>query len=380
MQSALREEYLVKRRVTLVCAALNLLLAVTKLIAGVLGHSQALVADGIHSLSDLASDFVVLAAAKIASTEADEDHPYGHARFETVATIVLGVLLLLAAAGVVIDAVERIANPEQLLEPGYLALSAALVSILVNEWMYRYSLRAAKEVTSDLMRANAWHHRSDALSSVIAFAGIAGTMAGFPMLDALGAIGVALLIAKIGWSLAWTAIKELVDTGVDPDRLRAIADTITAVEGVESFHELRTRRMGQQVLIEAHVLVDSEMTVSEGHMIADRVEDKLLSEHEEIRQALIHVDPEDDELEQPGALLPGRDAMMERLRRLWEPAGFSDRVERINLHYLGGKINVEIVLPLDLARDLDDARAIAGRLEQTTKTLDVVGRVNVLFK
>ena len=182
--SQLHEDYLVKRRVTIVCALLNLFLSVVKVVIGVIGQSQALVADGIHSLSDLASDAMVLVAVRFGSQEADDEHPYGHARFETVATIGLGVLLLLVAVGIASDAVERIANPNTLLQPGYLALGGAIISILTKEWMYWYNIRVAKQLNSNLMRANAWHHRSDALSSIIVLIGIAGTMAGFAYLDA----------------------------------------------------------------------------------------------------------------------------------------------------------------------------------------------------
>jgi cation diffusion facilitator family transporter len=196
MESVHQEAYRVKRRVTWVCAALNLLLAGLKLLLGVVGQSQALVADGIHSLSDLASDAMVLVVIRIASEEADEEHPYGHARFETVATLILGLLLLSVSAGIVLDAADRIVNPELLSRPGFLALAGAGASIVVKEWMFWYNMKAARQLDSGLLRANAWHHRSDAISSVIVLIGIAGAMAGYPVLDAIGAIGVSLLIEE----------------------------------------------------------------------------------------------------------------------------------------------------------------------------------------
>lgn len=365
---------------TLVCGALNLVLAGLKLALGVVGQSQALVADGIHSLSDLASDAMVLVAIRFASDEADEEHPYGHARFETVATVILGVLLLLVAAGIAVDAFSRISEPERLSHPGFLALSGAAVSIAVNEWMFWYSMQAARKLKSELMRANAWHHRSDAISSVVVLIGVAGSMAGFPVLDALGAIGVALLIGKIGWGLAWEGIQELVDTGATTEQLEAITSAIRDVDGVEAFHELRTRRMGQSLLVEVHVLVGSQVTVSEGHMVAERVRAHLLRDHEYVSEVLVHVDPEDDTLESEISLLPGREEMLQRLQRRWRDIGITLSVERVYFHYLKGVIDVEIVLPLDSIGDIDGAKSLSRQLVEASRQEPEVGAVEVYFR
>jgi cation diffusion facilitator family transporter len=380
MESVLQNEYRIKRRVTLVCAGLNLVLAGLKLVLGVVGQSQALFADGIHSLSDLVSDAMVLVAIRFASDEADEEHPYGHARFETVATVILGLLLLLVAAGIVLDAAERIANPESLSHPGFLALSGAAVSVVVKEWMYWYNVRAARELESDLMRANAWHHRSDAVSSVIVIVGIAGSMAGYPALDALGAIGVSLLIGKIGWSLGWSGIRELVDTGATGEQLAEITDNIRDAEGVEAFHDLRTRRMGKALLVEVHVLVGSQVTVSEGHMIGDRVRARLLRACDYISEVLVHIDPEDDESAHRITLLPPREEMLHRLERRWQKIRDDLSVERVNLHYLKGAIDVEILLPLDTVANLDEARDLSRQLVEGTRQERHIGKVEVLFR
>jgi cation diffusion facilitator family transporter len=376
----LDNDYAAKRRVTVVCAAGNLFLSVVKIVIGVIGHSQALIADGIHSLSDLASDGLVLVAVKFGSQAADEEHPYGHARFETVATVGLGALLLLVAIGVIVDAGERMASPEKLLQPGVLALAAAIVSILANEWMYRYSLRVAREVNSSLMRANAWHHRSDALSSIIALLGIAGTMAGVPWLDAVGAIGVAVLVGKVGWDLGWNAVRELVDTGVSGHALEDIRATIESVDGVRDFHKLRTRRMGDRVLVEAHVLVGNQVTVSEGHMISDRVRARLLADHDDIAEALIHIDPEDDAVRRPSSDLPGRPEVLRALEACWQPLHLAGKIQRVNLHYLEGKIDVELILPLDVAGDVAAARRLADDVRKRARQTKHIGRVAVYFR
>jgi cation diffusion facilitator family transporter len=379
MNSSLQQEYAVKKRVTLVCAGLNLLLAGLKFVLGILGQSQALIADGIHSLSDLASDAMVLLAVRIARDEPDEEHPYGHARFETVATLLLGILLVAVAIGIIVDAADRIANPETLSHPGFLALAGAAASIVIKEWMYWYNMRVARELNSDLMRANAWHHRSDAVSSIIVLIGIAGSMAGLPMLDAVGAIGVSLMIAKIGWSLGWAGVRELVDTGANPEQLEEITRVIGGIEGVEDFHDLKTRRMGQSVLVEVHVLVNRDVTVSEGHMTAVRVRVELQEQCEYVSDVLVHVDPEDDDVAHPEKLLPGRREMLERLERCWQESGIDVAAERVNLHYLGGAVDVELLIPLDTAEDIEGARRLAQRLLESAGRDKYVGRVSVQF-
>jgi cation diffusion facilitator family transporter len=379
MNSQLHEEYRVKRRVTLVCAAINLVLAGLKLLIGTIGHSQALIADGVHSLSDLATDAMVLVAIRFARDDADAEHPYGHARFETVATLILGLLLLLVAAGIVVDAAERIANPDRLSHPGFLALSAAVVSIVANEWMYWYSVRVARQLQSDLMRANAWHHRSDAISSIIVLIGIAGSMAGFPALDALGAIGVSALIARIGWNLGWSGVRELVDTRAKAEQVEEISSIIREVEGVKAFHDLKTRRMGQAVLVEVHLLVASHVTVSEGHMIGDRVQAHLLRQCEYISQVLVHIDPEDDASRGKIQLLPGREEMLQRLERRWRDSGIELPVERVNLHYVKGVVDVEVVLSLGSVDDIEGAQRLSRQLVEAARREPLVGEVQVFY-
>jgi len=372
-------DYFAKRRVTVICAAGNLFLSVVKVVLGLVGHSQALIADGIHSLSDLASDAMVLVAVKFGSQDADEEHPYGHARFETVATVGLGVLLLMVAVGLSVDAGERITNPDTLLQPGWLALSGALISIVSKEWMYRYNLRVAREVNSNLLRANAWHHRSDALSSIIVLVGIAGTMIGLPYLDAVGAIGVSLMIGKIGWDLGWGGIRELVDTGVSVEVLRDIQSTIESIDGVKAFHKLRTRRMGDEVLVEAHVLVSNQVTVSEGHMISDKVRARLLADHDDVSEVLIHIDPEDDDVQRPSSNLPSRKEVLQALDDCWKSLAAAREIKRVNLHYLEGKVDVEVILPLDVAPDIQGARQIAHEVTRNAQRQEYIGKVAVYF-
>jgi cation diffusion facilitator family transporter len=373
-----QSNYQDKRRVTVVGAVINMVLAIAKVIFGIIGHSQSLIADGIHSLSDLASDAMVLVAAKYGSQGADTEHPYGHARFETAATVGLGILLAAVAVGIMLDAADRLFSPDTLLQPGPLALAVAVVSILSKEVLYHYTMLVARRTRSSLIRANAWHHRSDAISSVVVFIGIAGTMAGLPYLDAIAAIGVGLMVAKIGWDLGWSGLRELVDTGLEPEELKAIAATIESVDGVKSQHMLRTRRMGEDVLIEVHIVVGSKVTVSEGHQISDRVRMMLKKQHKDISEVMVHIDPEDDEVERPTDILPPRAEILKRLYARWATLPIKN-IEQVNLHYLEGKINVEVLLPLSLAESLEQARQIADGFTQKAKADDIIADVRVLY-
>ena len=350
------------RRVTLIGSVIDLVLGVVKIVVGWLAHSQALVADGIHSLSDLATDFMVLYAAKHASKDADEEHPYGHGRIETVATVALGVALVAVAFGLAWDAVGRLFHPDELLEPGGLALAVAAVSVVAKEWIYHYTLRCARRLRSDMLRANAWHSRSDAISSIVVMVGVGGTMAGLPYLDAIAAVGVALMIARIGWDLAWGSIHELIDTGLEAEMLEDIRRTIRATNGVKTLHMLRSRRMGGEALVDVHIQVSPRVSVSEGHQIGEAVRQRLIGDFDEIADVMVHVDPEDDERHAPCAGLPLRDELLERLRQGWQHIPAAGHVEDVTLHYLDGKVNVEVLLPLSVLGDLDQTAEPAAEL------------------
>lgn len=357
------------RKVTLIGALVNLLLAAGKIVFGFIGQSQSLIADGVHSLSDLASDGLVLLAAKHGSQDADEDHPYGHARIETAFTVGLGVLLIAVGAGIMIDAVHRLFDPNKLLHPGWLALGVAAISVVAKEALYWYTLLVAKKLRSNLLRANAWHHRSDAISSIVVIVGVAGTMAGLDYLDAIAAAGVALMIAKIGWDLSWHSIKELVDTGLDADRVEAIRNCILSVDGVRTLHMLRTRRMGQDALVDVHIMVPPKVSVSEGHHISESVRSRVIHEIDEVTDVMVHIDPEDDETKPPSLKLPLRDELLDMLEEEWAKLPVARDIERVTLHYLDGKVSADVLMPLRVLKAHEaetlkrDFRAVAGRIE-----------------
>lgn len=367
-------------RTTLVGGISNLVLSVVKIAAGWFGHSYALIADGIHSLSDLLSDLMVWYAGHKAGYGPDQDHPYGHARFETVATLAMGFLLLAVAIGIGWDAGRRLFAPESLLQPEPIALYAALASILIKESLYWYTLAAARRVRSDLLRANAWHHRSDAISSIVVVVGLAGTLAGLPYLDDIAAILVALMIARIAWDLGWQATRELVDTGLDPGQLARIREIIMGIGGVRDAHMLRTRTYGGRASADVHVLVDPRISVSEGHAISVLVEQRLKREIDDMTDVTVHIDPEDDETAPPTMGLPMRTEALARLAALWsdEPAALAR--ERVVLHYLDGQIEVDLLLPLGACGDdPSSAAALAERLQQALTVDPVFARVNCYF-
>ncbi len=267
-----------KRRVTLVGAVINLLLSVGKIVGGIVGQSQALIADGVHSLSDLLSDALVLFASRWGSLEADHNHPYGHERIETLATLGVGLLLLAVGAGFLIDSVGRLLNPERLWTPGWLAFGIAVLSVLTKEGLYHYTVRVARQTGSSLLRANAWHHRSDAFSSVVVIIGIGGALAGLLWLDAVAAAIVGIMLGWVGWRLLGEAATELVDTGLSERELDALAETIDAVDGVRGHGRLRSRRMGGRIFVDVRVLVDGQLTVREGHKIAEQVRLRVIDQ------------------------------------------------------------------------------------------------------
>ncbi len=367
------------KRVTIVGAVVNLILAAVKIVIGWLAQSQALVADGIHSLSDLMSDALVYWAAHHAHHGPDEKHPYGHGRFETAATLGLGALLVLVAGGIAWDAIDRLFSPERLTAPGMLALGAALFSIIANEGLYQYTMVVAKRVRSDMLKANAWHHRSDAVSSIVVLVGVGGTMAGLPYLDAIAAVGVALMVAKIGWDLGQTAFHELVDAGLEEERLEKIRDTIRAIGGVEDIHMLRTRRMGGQASVDVHVLVEPRISVSEGHMISQTVIDTLQGEFHEVTDVTVHIDPEDDEKAAPCHGLPLRKEALALLNEAWRDIAEAQQSEQIILHYLDGRIDVDLYFPLSSCRSQEERDGLLERLQRALDGVSGFGMVRIYY-
>ena len=278
------------KKSTLVSVAVNLALTVSQIFAGLLSGSQGLVADGIHSLSDLVADFVVLFANHHSAKDADEDHHYGHQRYETAASLFLGVSLLVVGLGMLWSAGHKIVNPIAASQISILALYVALGSLVAKEILFRYMLAVAERVRSSMLVANAWHARSDAASSLVVSVGIVGALFGFPILDSVGALIVGLMIVRTGWSFSWDALNDLMDRAVSQEEHQHIEKIILSTEGVLGCHDLRTRKMGDMILVDVHIEVDANSTVQVGHDIALAAANQVKTELP-VLNVMTHIDP-----------------------------------------------------------------------------------------
>lgn len=288
------ERHRVAQRSTLVSVAVNLVLTTVQVVVGVIAHSQALIADGIHSLSDLIADFVVLLANRHSHKEADEDHHYGHQRYETAASLVLGMLLLSVGAGMLWSAVHKLSDPDSIPKVQTMALYVALGALASKELLFRYMLAAAERVRSSMLVANAWHARSDAASSLVVALGIVGNLAGFPLLDPVAALIVGFMVSKMGWEFGWEALHDLMDRSASQDQIEEISTLIRQTPGVQGLHDLRTRKMGDMILVDAHLEVDGRLTVQEGHDIAVQARQRVMQALP-VLDVLTHLDPVEPE-------------------------------------------------------------------------------------
>ncbi len=367
-----------KRRASYVGAFINVLQTLIKITFGILGQSAALVADGIHSLSDLLSDALVITAVRLGSRDADAEHPYGHRRFETIASVILGSSLIVIGIGIGWAVFERMTNPENLPVPNELSLAITAVSILLNEWLYHYTKRIAKITRSKLLLANAWHQRSDAFSSIVVLIGIGAVMLGYPLADAVAAIIVALLVTKIGLNLIIDGIKELVDTALPKNLVAEIRHTILDIDGVEDIHLLRTRYMGEDALIDAHIIVDSRISVSEGHRIGDRVRDELIEKFDDVMEVLVHVDPENDEALYEN-VKPLARADVQHLLTQYFPY-LLPYLNDFRIHYLNQQIEIELILPFNVSKQTDLLASVNVTIEQLQRDVSQVKSVFLFFK
>ena len=333
------------QRATLVAILTNSLLTIGQVVIGLFAGAFSLVADAAHTLSDLVTDLLVLLAGRHSADPADTNHPYGHGRIETVTTLVLGAVLGAVGVGFLWSSGIRLQGIEALPQLHPAALVMALLTLAAKESLFRYTLAAARRLNAPMLEANAWHARSDAASSLVVAAGIGGSLAGYPFLEPLAAAVVGFLILHMGIRLAWKSVRELIDTGLPEEELERLRTTIRETPGVIDLHDMRTRRMADRVLCDAHVQVDPRLTVSEGHRVSDAVYLRVRAAHPEVRDVLVHIDPEDDgELQVvPPGPLPERVEILARMRELLGPAFAEPR--RVQIHYLGQRVEVEIILP-----------------------------------
>jgi len=280
-------------KVTLVGTASNLLLSIIKLIGGIIGNSAALVADAVHSISDLLTDVIVLITLKIGQKPKDDNHPYGHGKAEPIGTTVIGFFIIAAGLGLAYEAWDIIQSGVSR-TPELLAAGTALISIFIKEWLFRYTRSVGKKSSSSILLANAWHHRSDAISSIAALIGIIGSMVGFPILDPIASVMVSFMIIKVGYELTLGGFRDLMDTALNEKDTQKLQTIIDDIPGVIKSHDLRTRKIGEKILMDVHIQVDSDLTITEGHEIGERVRRQLIKNYPNTQDVLVHVDSYDD--------------------------------------------------------------------------------------
>ncbi len=369
----------ISKQVTVVGAVVNVFLGIIKVVFGLIGHSSALVADGIHSLADLVCDALVWIAAHFSHQAADHNHPYGHRRFETIATFILGVILVGVGLGIAFDAIVHIMRHEHQRPDTYTAW-VALISVLFNESLFRYQMGYAKKLFSDLLRANAWHSRGDALSSLIVLVGLLGAIAGWYFLDAIAAMVVGLFIIKIGIEWGWRALNELSDEAVDEDTVAELRQAIAETPGVVQLHQLRTRRMADKILIDVHIQTLPYISVSEGHYIAELVRHRLKQKFSRVQDVVAHVDVDDDQhLHETMTDMPlDRDALLAKLLPRWHEIILPKEIYFVIFHYFETGLEAHVVLYCSVLDRVNmQVKELTGILQKAA--LPEVQRVKLLF-
>lgn len=356
------EKQAVARKSTFASVGVNIVLMSLQVTIGFFAHSQALIADGIHSLADLISDFIVLIANRASAEKPDADHNYGHARYETVASLFLGALLVAVGVGMLWRAGTRLADLENIPAVHVSALVVAVLVLVSKEALFRFMLRQAERVRSAMLIANAWHARSDAASSLVVAVGIVGSLFGVRLLDPIAAAIVGFLVARMGWVFGWDALQDLSDRALDESATADIRRLLLATPGVRDVHELRTRKTGDLALVDAHILVDPFISVSEGHYIAESARAKVLTD-KRVLDALIHVDPENDALAHPPARLPARAAVAALVDA--ELARYGLRTANLNVHYLSTGLDLDITLAAEPLADREHDAELIERLDLT---------------
>ena len=289
-------------RVTWIGMVVNIALSLLKLAAGILGRSGAMIADAVHSISDLATDVIVLIFARISSKPEDAGHNYGHGKYETLASILISLALIAVGGGILTDSIHNIRlvlTGEIIGRPGAIALIAAAISIVAKEVLYRYTVRVGRQTDSPSVVANAWHHRSDALSSVGSFVGILGARMGFPILDPIASVLICLMIIKVSYDIVRDAIDKLVDKSCDGETIRRMQTVIMEQEGVEGVDLLKTRLFGSKIYVDVEICADGNQTLIKAHEIAENVHHALERDFPDVKHCMVHVNPKQNKPELP---------------------------------------------------------------------------------
>lgn len=383
--STLKQEQRIAKRVTLVGAVWDALLGIAKIIAGYFSQSQALIADGIHSLSDLVTDVFVYVAATNARQGPDENHPYGHLRFETLTTVFLGMVLIIVALGI---AYGSLTATEQAAQFTWYGLAAILVTIAVKEAIFHYTKKAGDQIGSKLLIANAWHSRSDALSSVAVLIGLIGVYFGYPWADTVASIVVALLIGKMAVVMVWENLAELVDTAPDPKLIAQIKDTANSLKHVVAPHDVRARSMAGKIYLDMHIHVPSHASVSEGHYLGDLVAYTIKQAHAQVEDVMVHIDTDekiqtDSFMAQSGRpphlKLPARHQILADLGFLLRQHNTYVDIANTRLHYLNNKVEIELIALADKTPEGANLKQLTAGLLMCLETTHYIQKTTVLW-
>ena len=366
-------------RVTWLGLFANLILAIAKGFIGTIAHSSALIADAGHSVSDLLSASITLWAVHMSGVPKDKNHPYGHGKFETVGTFIVAIFLLLTGVGVAWHVLNKIDTPEV---PGTAALWMAGIAICFKEALFHVTRMVGRRSGSRVLLANAWHHRSDAISSVAALVGIGGAQWGIPLMDPIAGVLVAGLIIKTGIDIGYESIRELTDETVEEEVISELGHILAEIDGVDHFHEMRARRMGPQLLVDLHIEVDSMMSISAAHQVAERVRLRILDELPAVNEVLVHVDAEDDFVESKGGIEETKDIVLMRpqteiesdVKKILTEIPEIQGITHIYCHYLNQELTVQVNILLDEEMQIRDAQKIASKARmkiEEIKDIDV---------
>ena len=384
-----KEKKYYAQKVTILGSIADAILGFLKIFIGSIFHSHALIVDGIHSFTDVLSDIFVVFITRVSHEGPDHKHPYGHEKFETIGSAALGSLLIATGGALIYETIRELIGGEVQPTPGWPTYFAAGLSLVVKEGLYHYTHRAGVKLNSKLIMANAWHSRSDAFSSLVVLIGLLFSGFGYTWVDSLAALVVSFIIAKIGWRFVKESLVELAETSVEKELEGQIQACILEVEGVDSSHALRTRRMGHKVLVDVNIEVNSHLTASEGHEITSWVIKNLKDNVKEVEDVTVHLDVEDDRAENESdpyahtyeEVLPLRKEVLKELGNVWDFCPLLNDARHIRLHYIKRKIIPEIILPYHLASEpaYKDIKAFQRSLDQKAENISWYGKTTLLF-
>ena len=358
-------------------AVANLFLSLIKFIGGFFGNSIALVADAFHSLSDLITDGVVYFSHGVGQLPPDKNHPYGHGRAETIGTSVVGLLIIITGLSVAYEAWETITQSIDK-TPGWLAATIAMLSIFINEGLYHYTRKIGEATKSPSMTANAWHHRTDAISSIAAFIGILGAWNGIAIMDPLAGGLVGLMVCKVGYDFTREGFRDLMDTALSEEHIKKISSILNGISEVIHFHDLRSRTIGGEILIDVHILVDAEMTVTEGHGVAEMVRRNVIKAFDNVQDVLVHVDGEHDaEVENLYPLT--RKELIEITNPVFKNMHGVKANPEIRTHHIKGRTLLDVFLQMEGNQEMEEIQKRINEIKLRLQAIPQIDRARIFL-